>query len=171
MAGLAKALAVCRATRNWSIPSHKTSAWSICNPSSHVHECEVLQALDRVLCSPPAGVMAVEQTRGRRAVGTLCVPSYLWYLWAGRWWICQGCCRHCGQTPGTCSWRNPGAAGSSASGLWFHPGSCGKKGRKKKTQVYKSTSHHCKSIVRPKVYRLPAAPIKTSRNRADSKPP
>lgn len=60
---------------------------------------------------------------------------YLWCSWAGRWLICQGCCRRCGQTPGTCSWRNPGAAGSSASGLWFHPGSQAEKRRK--MYVYK----------------------------------
>lgn len=60
---------------------------------------------------------------------------YLWCWWAGRWSIYQGCCRHCGRTPGTCSWRNPGAADSSASGLWFHPGSRGEKRRK--MYVYK----------------------------------
>lgn len=139
--------------------------------ASCVHEREVLQALDRVLCYLPGGVMAVEQVRDWRAAGALCVPSYLWCLWAGRWLICQGCCRRCGQTPGTCSWRNPGAAGFSASGLWFHPGSWGKKEGVGKDTGVQSTVYHCKSITCPKVYRLPAAPIKTLGNCADSKPP
>lgn len=135
----------------------------------HGNEVEVLQALDRVLCYPPGGVMAVEEVKGRGLQGPFVSPL----------------------TCGVCELESDGFVRDAADIADRHLACVagiilrskvlqlqdfgftlgfGKNRGKKRHRSVQSTGHHSKPISCPKIHRLPAAPVKTLGNCADFNP-